>query len=207
MHKNSNKLKGIHTPNAVLFCKGLFDARLLKTAALDPDTGCIGSSYLTEGVKRFHSYSADQLKLLTNDVKSVRAEASDLVTEYHLIGKRMADVPAITAVSDVNRLRQHRRAAARRSSAVERRSEILHRLTEIDTKIRSRELQTLEELESAAGALQSKFAAYGRGMLLSVQPGQLPALSYAEALDLYHRANEAGDARMKAILEEVYHDA
>lgn len=200
------KIKGLNTPNVIVGFRGFWDARISKTAVVDPDSGLLVSGYITEKLSRLHAYEAEKVDDLENEVKAVRTEASDLVTEYSQIQRGLEPLPAVPDPGDVNRVRQYQQAEARRQEATTRLYEIESRLMEINNKLTDREHHVLQELSRVMGLMRSKFSAYGHGMMLRpVSEQMIPEPTLTGALAVYHDIHKQQDACIQKILQEVYH--
>lgn len=201
-----NKIKGLYTPNLLVSIRGFWDARIRKTAVVDPDSGLLVSGYITGMSSRLQAYEAGKVDDLGNEVKAARAEASGLVTEYAQLRRRMEPMPQIPDPGDVHRVRQYQRADARNRAAIARMYEIESRLMEISNKLRDREHHVLQELSRVRSLMRSKFSAYGHGMMLRpVGDNMIPELSLAGSLEIYHQLHREEDARIRRIIEEVHH--
>ena len=200
------KIKGLHTPGWIVGIHGFWDAKVRKTAVVDPHSGLLVSGYFTGYAARLHSFEACKVDDLENEVKAVRAEASELVTEHSQISRRLEPLPPVPDHGDVSRMRQYQRAEARRQAATTRLNEIESRLMEIHIKLRDREHHVLQELGHVMGLMRSKFSAYGHGMMLCpISDQMIPELSLSGALEVYHDIHKQEDACIQRILQEVYH--
>lgn len=200
------KIKGLNTPNLFVGIRGFFDARIRKNAVIDPESGLLISGYITEKLAQLHAYEAGVVDTLGNEVKSVRAEASELVTEHSQIRRKLEPLPALPDAADVDRMRQYRQAEARNRAATTRLYEIESRLMEIQNKLTDREHHVLQELGNVMGLMRSKFSAYGHGMMLRPVSGQMiPEPTLTGALEVYHDIHKLQDACIQKILQEVYH--
>lgn len=200
------KIKGLRTPNWLVGIQGFCDARIRKTAVVDPHSSLLVSGYITGKTSQLHAYEAHKVDCLENEVKAVRAEASELVTEYSQIHRRLEPLPDVPDPGDVNRVRQYQRAETRHKADIARLNEIESRLMEIHNKLRDREHHVLQELGHVMGLLRSKFSAYGHGMMLGpVSDQMIPELALSGALEVYHDIHKQEDACIQRILQEVYH--
>lgn len=200
------KIKGLNTPNWIVGIRGFWDARIRKIAVVDPHSGLLVSGYLTGNYAMLHAYEAGKVDDLENEVKAVRTEASDLVTEYSQIQRGLEPLPTVPDPGDVNRVRQYQQAEARRQAAITRLYEIESRLMEISNKLHDREHHVLQDLGHVMGLMRSKFSAYGHGMMLRPVSGQMiPELALSGALEVYHDIHKQEDACIQRILQEVYH--
>lgn len=200
-----NKIKGLNTPNWIVGIWGFCDARIRKIAGVDPNSGLLVSGYITGKSSQFHAYEAQKVDNLENEVKAVRTEAGELVTEYAQLRRRMEPMPMVPDPGDIARVRQYQRAEARNRAAVARCDEIGRRMAEIEAKLQDREHHVLQELRHAKGVIRSKFAAYGHGMMLRpVDMHMIPELDLAGSLEIYHEVHREEDARIQRIIEEVH---
>lgn len=201
-----SKIKGLNTPNIIVGFRGFWDAKVRKNAVINPDTGLLVSGYITEKISQFHAFEAGKVDDLGNEVKAVRAEASELMTEHSQIRRSLEPLPAVPDPGDVARVRQYRQAEARNRAATTRMYEIESRLMSIQNKLTDREHNTLQELGHVMGLLRSKFSAYGHGMMLRpVSEEMIPAPTLTGALSVYHDIHRQQDACIQKILQEVYH--
>lgn len=202
----NTKIKGLNTPKWIVGIKGFWDAKVRKTAVIDPHSGQIVSGYLTWNAAQLHAYEAKTVKLLGNEVKAVRADACKLMTEYSQVQRNLKPLPPVPDPDDVFRMRQYVEAEKEHLAAVARLNAIESRLMEITTKLRDREHHVIQDLRNVMGLMRSKFAAYGHGMLLRpVSDQMLPELKLSGALDDYHKTHAQEDACIQRILQEVYH--
>ena len=199
------KLRGLHVPRLFIWLMGFIHGRILKTAALDPDSGVICSGYVTGKCRLYNEVSSKRVESLEYELKGVRAEAASLMTEESLLRCRIRDYPAEKKPVTVNERRSESRTRAEKSAAAGRRSEIIRRLVEIDGRIRSCELAAREELDAIAGALQSRFSTYAHGVTLRpVTDKHIPAVSYETSFELYRAAHRRDDDHLAKIIQEVY---
>lgn len=200
------KIRGLRTPSWIVAIRGFGDARVRKTAAVDPNSGLLVSGYITGMLAQLHAYEAGAVDNLENEVKSVRAEASELMTEHSQIRRSLEPLPAVPDPTDVDRMRQYRQAEARNRSTTTRLYEIESRLMEIQNKLTDREHHVLQVLSNVMGLMRSKFSAYGHGMMLQpVSDQMIPEPTLNGALAVYHDIHKQQDACIQKILQEVYH--
>ena len=205
MKKKILKMKGIGVPRIFIWILGLLHGRIFKTAALDSETGYICSSYITGKCKLFHGLSASRVKLLEQELKAVRSEAFQLMTQEAQIRKSLDKDVVGDAPDSINEKRNAARCAARRASYIQCHEENIRRLGQIDSKIRSCELNAREELDVTASELQSLFATYAHGMLLRpVQSRCIPPVEYNHCFDLYQESHKSEDQQLHCILKEVF---
>lgn len=205
MKQKTLKIKGMCVPRICTWIQGFFHGRIIKTAGIDAETGYICSGYVTGKCKLFNELSAIRVKQLEHELKAVRAEAFDLMAQDSQIRKNLnEDTPNDSPVS-INDKRDASRCVSRRTSYMKRHEEIIQRLGEIESKIRSCELNAKEELDACASALQSRFATYAHGMLLQpVQSKLIPVVEYRDSFDLYQEAHRVEDEQIRYILKEVF---
>lgn len=204
MKAKNPKVKGLRVPRFLLFLLGFFHGKLLKTAAIDPASETISSSYITGKKKAFGEYCAQMVRNLENELKSVRGEAASLFTEEALIRRQLEDIPTEVS-SDIEGRRQARRIVQRRHSLEERHKGIIQRLVEIDTKLHSRELVVREEMTATASAMQSIFSSYGHGALLVPLYGKyVPVVTFEEYFTMYQETHRKETIQLNALLKEVY---
>lgn len=205
MKANTLKIKGTSVPTILIWGLGFFHGRIIKTAAVNKETGYICSSYITSKCKRFNEYSSNRVKQLEQELKAVRTEAFDLMAQEVQISKLLEEDVANNKPSTINEIRHAARCNSRRASYRKSHEDIIIRLGEIDAKIRSCELNAREELDATASALQSIFATYGHGMLLCpVQNNFIPPIEYDHCFELYYESHKKEDAQIRYILKEVY---
>ena len=205
MKQKTSKIKGMSVPSIIIWTQGLVQGRILKTAAVDPETGYICSSYVTGKCKLFNEFSSNRVKQLEQELKAVRVEAFDLMAQEAQIRKKLEEDVVSDVPSSINEKRNAGRCASRRSSYFKRHEEIVKRLGEIDNKIRSCELSAKAELNATASALQNIFAIYAHGMLFRpVQNSFIPPVEYKDCFDLYQKSHKDEDQQIRFILKEVF---
>lgn len=208
MAQQNGKLPGMHIPCIFLWLLGAFHGKVLKTAAIDPDTGCISSGYVEGKIRLFQGLCAGTAAQLERDLKAAWTEAADLAAEEALLDRQLAGIPVPRAAATVEERRQAKRSRSRRDALDARRLALLKRLIELDHKIRSRELETRAHLDRTVQILQSRLAAYGHGALLSpFYQKYIPPVNYAPAFAAYEQAYRQDRDRLSRILEEVYDHA
>lgn len=195
--KKTNTLKGLKTPRILLFALGFLHGRAMKSAALDPESGRIRSSYITGRMDALNSFCAQQVRQMETDLKAVWAEADNL-----LLSLRMTQTdPAPTPEGSQRELAQ---AEARKQQAAAESSQKLKQLSDIHNKIRSREVSFWTGLDTAASTLRSKLSAYGHGVTLGpVTEDQIPLFTYDEHYGPYELAHEYTRRQLQRLLREV----
>ena len=205
MKQKTLKIKGMGVPRLIIWAQGFFHGRIIKTAGIDEETGYICSGYVTGKSKLFNELSSNRVKQLELELKAVRAEAFDLMAQDAQIRKNLEKDTAGDSPSTINEKRNAERCASRRASYSKRHEEIVQRLGEIDSKIRSCELNAREELDATASALQSIFSTYAHGMLLRpIQSKFIPPVEYKHCFDLYRESHKDEDQQIRYMLKEVY---
>lgn len=204
MKAKNPKVKGLRVPRFLLFLLGLLHGKLLKTAAIDPATETISSSYISGKQKAFGEYCAQMLRNMENELKAVRGEAAALFTEEADLRRQLGDIPTDTP-SGIQGKRQMRRSGNQKRRLEARHNEIIQRLMEIQTKLRSRELMVREEMTATASAIQSVFSSYGHGALLIPFYGTyIPAVTFEEYFSMYQETHLKETIQLNALLKEVY---
>lgn len=205
MKQKTLKIKGMGVPRLFIWVQGFFHGRIIKTAGIDEETGYICSGYVTGKSKLFNELSSKRVKQLEQELKAVRAEAFDLMAQDAQIRKNLEEDTTSDSISTINEKRNAERCASRRASYSKRHEEIVQRLGEIDSKIRSCELNAREELDATASALQSIFSTYAHGMLFRpIQSNFIPPVEYKHCFDLYQESHKNEDQQIRYILREVY---
>lgn len=206
MKQKALKIKGMSVPRIFIWFRGFFDGRILKTAGIDEETGYIYSSYITGKDKLFKGLSSNRVKQLEQELKAVRAEAFDLMVEDAQIRKKLDEDVVDDSPTSIDEKRNAGRCVSRRKEYRMHREELIQRLGEIDSKIRSCELNAKEELEATASVLQSIFSTYAHGMLFRpVQSKFIPPVEYEDSFDLYQESHKDENEQIRFILkEEVY---
>lgn len=208
MKQKTLKIRGMGLPRFFIWILGLIHGHILKTAAVDPETGYICSAYVTGKCKLFNEQSSNRVKKLENELKAVRAEAFDLMAEEAKLRKRLEEDIVAKPPSSVNEKRNAGRCAARHDDYIKNHENNIRRLAEINTKIRSCELQAREELDATAAALQSRFATYAHGMLFCpVHSSLIPPVEYSYSFELYWESHKDEDQQIRHILKEVFNYA
>lgn len=205
MKQRMLKIRGMGVPRIFIWTLGVIHSHVLKTASVDNETGYICSSYVAGKCKLFNELSSKRVRQLENELKAVRAEAFDLMAEEVQIQKRLEEDVVNAAPSSVNEKRSAKRAAARRAEYLRKHETNIKRLGEIESKIRSCELNAKEELDAAASALQSCFTTYAHGMLFRpVQSSFIPPVEYTYCFELYQESHKEEDQQLRHILKEVF---
>lgn len=205
MKQKTLKIRGMGVPRLFIWTHGFFQGRIIKTAGIDEETGYICSSYVTGKSKLFNELSSNRVKQLEQELKAVRSEAFDLMAQDAQIRKNLDEDTAGDSPSTINEKRNAGRCASRRASYSKRHEEIVQRLGEIDSKIRSCELNAKEELDATASALQSIFSTYAHGMLFRpIQSKFIPPVEYRYCFELYQESHKDEDQQIRHILKEVY---
>lgn len=205
MKKKTLKIKGMFAPRIFIWMLGLLHGHIFKTAALDPETGYICSSYVTGKCKLFEELSSDRVRQLEYELKAVRAEAADLMIKEAQIRKSLEEDTIETIPVSIDEKRSIGRWESRRASYFKSHETNIKRLAEIDNKIRSCELNAKEELTAAAAALQNCFATYAHGVLFRpVQNSFIPPVKYTDCFELYRESHKDEDRQLYCILKEVF---
>lgn len=205
MKRKTLKIKGMRVPRIFIWILGFFQGRIIKTATVDEETGYICSSYVTSKCKLFNELSSNRVKQLEQETKAVRAEAFDLMAQDARIRKNLDEDTVGGSPSTINEKRNAGRCASRRTSYLKHHEEIVQRLGEIDSKIRSCELNAREELDATSSALQSIFSTYAHGMLFRpVHSKFIPPVEYKYCFDLYKESHKDEDQQIRYILKEVF---
>lgn len=203
MKQKTLKIRGMGLPRLFIWILGFIHGRILKTAAVDPETGYICSAYVTSKCKLFNEQSLNRIRKLENELKAVRAEAFDLMAEEAQLRKRLEEDIIDKPPSSINEKRNAGRCAARHDGYIKNHENNVRRLAAIDAKIRSCELQAREELDATAAALESRFATYGHGMLFCpVQSSLIPPVEYS--FQLYQESHKDENQQLRYILKEVF---
>lgn len=203
MKQKTLKIRGMGLPRFFIWILGFIHGRILKTAAVDTETGYICSAYVTSKCKLFNEQSLNRIRKLENELKAVRAEAFDLMAEEAQLRKRLEEDIIDKPPSSINEKRNAGRCAARHDGYIKNHENNVRRLGAIDAKIRSCELQAREELDATAAALQSRFATYAHGMLFCpVQSSLIPPVEYS--FQLYQESHKDENQQLRYILKEVF---
>lgn len=202
--KKKLKLKGMAVPRIFTWFLGFTHGFIFKTAALDPGTGYVCSSYITGKCKLFQELSSKRIKQLEQELKEARSEAFWIMTQEGMLRKKLQDDKTLDSPVSIDEKRKAERCVSRRASYLRTQEENIKRLGEIDSKIRSCELDAKEELDAVAAALQSRFSTYTHGMLLRpVQSSFIPPVNYEEAFYSYEETHKEQDEQLRNILKEV----
>ena len=198
------KIKGMSVPRSFIWIHGFVQGKIFKTADIDEETNWICSGYVTGKCKLFNELSSNRVKQLEQELKAVRAEAFDLMAQEVQIRRKLNEDTVKTTPSTINERRNAGRCASRRAEYIKRHEKIIQRLGEIDTKIRSSELNAREELDATASALQNIFATYAHGMMFHpVQSKFIPPVEYEHSFEMYQEAHKEEDDQIRHILKEV----
>ena len=205
MRQKTLRIKGMRVPRVFIWLHGFFQGRIIKTAGVDEETGCICSGYV-EGKRRlFNELSSNRVKQLELELKAVRAEAFDLMAQYASVKRNLTTDIMADKATTIDEKRVAERCASRRADYTKHYEKIIERLGEIDSKIRSSELNAREELDATASCLQSIFATYGHGMMLHpIQSRYIPPVEYDRCFQMYAEAHKDEDQQIRYILREVY---
>ena len=205
--KKKKKLKGLKVPRIFIVLLGFIHGIIFKIASIDPDSGYISSGYITEKRRCFNELSNCMVADMVDELKAVRAEASKLMKDEARIRKNIEETALPENGMTVREKRACIEAAKKRAEYTRKYDETVDRLVEIREKINSRQLQCREERDSVSNALQSRFACYGRGMLLKQIPERMiPPVEYEKCFDLYTKNYEEEDLRMDCIVKETEHE-
>lgn len=204
MKQKTSKIKGMSVPSIFIWTHGFFQGHVTKTAAINQETGYISSSYITGKCKLFNEFSANRTKQLEQETKAVRVEAFELMAEEAWIRKNL-EKKVNNTPSSISEKRTAGHYASHISAATKRHKEIIKRLGEIDSKIRSCEFNAKAELDATASALQNIFAIYAHGVLFRpVQNSFIPPVEYKYCFDLYQESHKEEDQQIRFILKEVF---
>lgn len=205
MRQKTLRIKGMRVPRLFIWVHGFFQGRIIKTAGVDEETGYICSGYIEGKRKLFNELSSNRVKQLELELKAVRAEAFDLMAQHAAVSKNLVEDVINEKPSTIDERRDAERCNSRRAEYSKHYEEIIKRLGEIDSKIRSSELNAKEELDATASCLQSIFATYGHGMMLHpIQSRYIPPVEYDYCFQLYDEAHRVEDQQIRYILKEVY---
>lgn len=91
MKQKTLKVKGMKVPRFFIWILGFIHSRILKTAVINPETGYICSSYVTDKCKLFNELSSRRVKQLENELKAVRTEAFVIIAEEAKIRKLLKE--------------------------------------------------------------------------------------------------------------------
>lgn len=190
------------------YCKGFVDGHIVKSARLN-EQGVIRSAYVTSWMKFYDEWVSEQIKGLDNALKSVRQEATDLISDEKVIRRKLLELtakPDIPEEASIDEKREAKRREAEKEALESKHDEIVRRLSEIHEKIISRELTVRQELAQAASNLQARFATYAHGVLLkknAVSPETLPEIgSSHNPFALYDECHQAQNDQIKQIIQE-----
>ena len=167
MREKTLKIKGMRVPGLFIWLHGFFQGRITKTATVDEETGWISSSYITSKHKLFNELSAKRVKKLEQELKAVRMESFNLMLKESELRKKLEKnfVEIESECSDIDKKRVIRSFQEQRVEDKKAYQEVIKRLGQIYSKIKSSELNAREELNATASAIQSMFSIYGQGML------------------------------------------
>ena len=183
MREKTLKIKGMCVPGLFIWLHGFFQGRITKTATVDEETGWISSSYITSKRKLFNELSAKRVKKLEQELKAVRVESFNLMLKESELRKKLEKnfVEIDSECSDIDKKRIIRSFQEQRVEDKKAYQEVIKRLGQIYSKIKSSELNAREELNATASAIQSMFSIYGQGMLYRLGPVQdkmIPPINY-----------------------------
>lgn len=109
--------------------------------------------------------------------------------------------------SDIDKKRVIRSFQEQRVEDKKAYQEVIKRLGQIYSKIKSSELNAREELNATASAIQSMFSIYGQGMLYRLGPVQdkmIPPINYDRLFDLYIDTHKNETEQFRYLLKGVY---
>ena len=205
MREKTLKIKGMRVPGLFIWLHGFFQGRITKTATVDEETGWISSSYITSK----HKLSAKRVKKLEQELKAVRMESFNLMLKESELRKKLEKnfVEIESECSDIDKKRVIRSFQEQRVEDKKAYQEVIKRLGQIYSKIKSSELNAREELNATASAIQSMFSIYGQGMLYRLGPVQdkmIPPINYDRLFDLYIDTHKNETEQFRYLLKGVY---
>lgn len=184
-----NKIPGMKIPALLIWLLGLLH-KLIKTAAIDPDTGLITSGYITNKLNQFDRYVATAISQQENSLKAVRSEMAGLLLEDQLLRPKLVKPEPPASNATVEEKRKAIEAMEHYLAAQQHHEDILNRLRQIKSKLESTDRVTEQELKTTAAALRARFATYTHGCTLKpVFDSTLPQLSYATEWEQYRNAH------------------
>lgn len=188
--KNKNTIPGMKIPALLIWLYG-FLHKLLKTAAIDADTGLIVSSYITNKSNQYEKYVSVAIIKHENCLKAVHAEAAELLLEERLLAPKLAK--PVLAANDASVQEKHEMVSQVESylAAEERHKEILNCLMQIKGRIESAERITEQDLKTTAAALRARMATYTHGATLRpVFDRMIPQLGYQTEWERYRSTHQ-----------------
>ena len=203
MREKTLKIKGMRVPGLFIWLHGFFQGRITKTATVDEETGWISSSYITSKHKLFNELSAKRVKKLEQELKAVRMESFNLMLKESELRKKLEKnfVEIESECSDIDKKRVIRSFQEQRVEDKKAYQEVIKRLGQIYSKIKS------SELNATASAIQSMFSIYGQGMLYRLGPVQdkmIPPINYDRLFDLYIDTHKNETEQFRYLLKGVY---
>lgn len=196
---NKLTVPGLKTPSILIWSFGLIHGKILKTAAIDKDTGLMVSGYTTTKANQFAKYTAAVIAQQEKDLKAIRAEAAQLKLEANLLEEKLKKAPekpnAPAGDSIGDKRRQARDRAKYQAKLDEQKAlrehlvAVLTRIGELQHRAQTADRITEENLKETAAALRAKFSAFTNGATLKpVRDKSLPVLEYKTEWDCYQTA-------------------
>lgn len=181
--KTALPMKGIYTPQFLIWCRGFWHGRILHTGGLNPETNVIASGYVTGQTRRFRNACIARREEAETKLARAWCDADQLLIDYAAVTSALADAgdPQNTPCESNDQVRSCERAASRRASREADRQSILKNLAKIANEIRAEYNAAHDQMEATAELLASVFACYGHGLLMKpVCSHNLPAVSYED---------------------------
>ena len=146
---------------------------------------------------------------LIKGMKQAAAESFNLLLKESELRKKLKKnfVEIDSECSDIDKKRTIRSFQEQRVEDKKAYQEVIKRLGEIHSKIKSSELNAREELKATASAIQSMISIYGQGMLYRLGPEQdkmIPPLDYDRSFELYIDTHKAETEQFCYLLKGVY---
>lgn len=202
------KLKKIkvNTPHIILFIKGFWAAKVLKTAGYDKETGLLYSVYFETMANRYESYCHLRIKQLEEDLYNYRNDGVITISKDRECASKLAELDSKIHEDIQHSARDMDRLKNEKCEEVHLHQSYSEKLTEIAGKIEEEEGVLSEEFLGLAKKIEEMFAAYANGMLLRHSlESCLPKLDTFHVLDLYHSRYREKDAMLINYLKEVSH--
>lgn len=225
MKNKKVKMKGLATPNVMVFLHGFFDGRF-RAAGVDQDSGLLNSAYVNGKTDLFYKYCSERVDRLETDIAAVCTDAEKLLLELEDMPEKIREIKVKEAepvnlpkkLPDSMEEAQIARADARKAAKAKtdaeqakanknqmqkRKTEILQQLVMIRDRILNKETNCRNELSATSFALKERLCVYGHGVLLKpVLHRYIPQLEYEWAFDLYNKNHEEIKRRISEVVSK-----
>lgn len=206
MRKSTLPVKGIRTPQFLVWFRGFWHGKILHTGGLDPETNTITSGYVTGQTKRFYNACVARREKAEEKLIKAWCKADELLVDYAAVNSALSgtDKSENSNVAGNAKIRSAERDAKKRAAYADERQSILKNLVKIANEIRSEYDSAYNQMEATSELLASLFSCYAHGVLMKpVSAYNLPIVNYEDCAKQILTSHEDTWNMVGSILKEV----